>query len=385
MRSRFWVLGVVLLGGRALTAQVAGADDIRAEIRQLREQIDRLEQRLSERTSRAPVEPATLSPATRETTTMAADPPPRVALPLDISGFFASTGVRTGLAGPFANYQTHSASIFLGKTLGNWSFHSEMEFNYGPQLEHGANPLGASAGEAEMETAWMNYKQADWLNVRAGMLFLPTYWRLHSYPSTTMTAQAPLLYESIFPPNIAGVMIHGSKYFEDNGFTYTVYGGQGREFLDAHHNSRDAVGASVIAHLPSHHWLSTFDIGAHRYLDRVDEGRRSVWGLESRIERDRFRLLSEYARGRIGSGGDRSYVRGYYLQPSVRLAGQVYGVYRYDRLTGSGEPERQRHTFGALFRPVPSVALKLEYNRYPAESKLPARNGLAAGVSFFVQ
>jgi hypothetical protein len=222
--------------------------------------------------------------------------------------------------------------------------------------------------------------------LRGGILITPNYWRLHSYPSTTMTVQTPLLYETVFPPNVAGIMIHGSKYFEDNGFTYTVYAGQGREFLDTHHNSRGAVGASFIGHLPSRHWFDTFDIGIHHYRDQIDQGRRTIWGLESRIERGRFGFLSEFAHSRIGSRHERDLVQGYYLQPWVRLEGQVYGVYRYDRLNpGGGTSKQERHTIGVLFRPLPAVALKVEWSRYPAEDALPARNGLAAGVSIFVR
>ena len=51
---------------------------------------------------------------------------------------------------------------------------------------------------------------------------------------------------------------------------------------------------------------------------------------------------------------------------------------------GDGDPKVERHTVGAVYRPLPAVALKLEWNRYPAQGPLPARNGLAAGVSIFV-
>jgi hypothetical protein len=132
--------------------------------------------------------------------------------------------------------------------------------------------------------------------------------------------------------------------------------------------------------------LNTFDIGVHHYRDRIDLGRRSIWGLESRIERNRFAWLSEVARSGIGSGRGRELASGYYLQPSMRLAGQFFGLYRYDRLHAEGTQLRfQRHTIGVLYRPVPEVALKFEWNRYPAEGLSPARNGVAAGVSIFVR
>jgi hypothetical protein len=383
---------VLFASGGALSGQAAGRDELRSEIRLVREQLDRLEQRLSEFESRAPVDPNTSAPATAPDgsssqvveTVIPAPPPPETST--ELSAFLASRWINTGLKGPAATYQVHTASLFFGKTYGNWSFHSEMEFDYLPELAHGSIPTGASKGEVELETAWLNYKKRDWLNMRAGILITPNYWRLHNYSSTTMTVQAPLLYETVFPPNVAGIMIHGSKYFEDNGFTYSVYAGQGREFLDSHHNSRNAAGASFLAHLPSRRWLKTFDIGVHHYRDRIDQGRRTIWGFESHIERDRFGLLSEFAHSRIGSGSGRDLVQGYYLQPSVRMAGQLYGVYRYDRLhPGGGETKVERHTFGVLYRPLPAVALKLEWNRYPSEPASPARNGLAAGVSIFVR
>jgi hypothetical protein len=104
------------------------------------------------------------------------------------------------------------------------------------------------------------------------------------------------------------------------------------------------------------------------------------------LELGRLSWLAEFAHSRTGAGESRDLVQGYYLQPSLRLAGSLYGIYRYDQITQENERSRgERHTAGLLFRPMPQVALKFEYNRFPAQGSLAGRNGIAAGVSIFVQ
>src|SRR6266550_2689135 len=140
MRARFCLpLALIVTGG--ISSAQAPENELRREIRLLREQIDRLELRLSEVEVHAPVAAVvpTLEPPAPEAI-LEPEPPPPPQLPLDLSGFLASRWVKTGSSGPAASYQVHSASLFFGKTLGAWSFHSELDFDYGPELEHGSIP-----------------------------------------------------------------------------------------------------------------------------------------------------------------------------------------------------------------------------------------------------
>src|SRR6202043_602390 len=81
----------------------------------------------------------------------------------------------------------------------------------------------------KLETASVNFNWRDSLQLQAGFLFVPTYWRTHRYQSTTLTVDEPLIDQAIFPTAFKGAMIHGDKYLDEGGISYQLYGGSAQQ------------------------------------------------------------------------------------------------------------------------------------------------------------
>jgi hypothetical protein len=375
-----------LIGGLRCPAQSATSVDgqprVQHEISALRAEIDQLLGRLKVLEQRVEAAPAT-PPPERATEPQSAEADVPTERPVDLSGYIASRYVKDPRSRELGSYQSHTVSVFVGKSLGRWRVHTELEFDHLPEMNLRGMPIARPTGEVELEVGWLNYEYRNWLNARAGLIAIPTYWRLHNYPSVALTVQPPLLYEKIFPPNVSGVMLHGSHYLEDGGFSYSLYAGQGREFLDQDNESHRAIGGNLGWHVPTRHFMNVFDIRFQWYRDSLQQNRqRSIYGFESQIESNRFGFVGEFAHTAVSppTGGLEQVRQGYYLQPSLRLAGQLFGVYRYDRVKlGDRSPDTVRHTAGLTYRPRSAIALKLEYNRYPNAGG----NGFGVGAALF--
>ena len=379
----------VLLWPAQTVSQTLGQTERQAleeEIRQLREklrlqqgQLDALEKRLSAQEP-APNPPLPEAPSSP---------------PMDLSGYYSFRYLNDTRPASPGSFQSHVASLFFGKQMGKWRFHSEAEFEYAPVFEGNGASVTSARGEVLLETAWLNYSHQDWLNARAGLLLVPTYWRVHHYPSTTLTVENPLIDKQIFPASIVGTMIHGSRYRGEAGVDYTFYVGNGRGADPGRQDSNDhkASGGTFLVHVPHRQLFDTLDLGLQWYRDKLAGGERErIYGFESRIEEGRAGFLAEFAHADIGpSAGSRRWFReGYYLQPSFRVTPRTHLLYRYDRLNYdsrlSHSRDLSRHTVGLNFRPVPTISLKLEFQRYLPEDRNRERySGLAAGIAFFFQ
>ncbi len=311
---------------------------------------------------------------------------------VDLAGYFNSAYTRVPLPGDPSGLQRQTVSLFFGKTFGNWRFHSELEYQYGTELSPSGRPVGAASGELAVETAWLDYSHRDWLAARAGILLTPTYWSTHHYPSTTLTVRNPLIHERIFPSNVMGAMVHGSRYFEEAGFDYSFYAGHGAGFHASGEaeSGSGAVGGTMLVHLPTRRFFKVLDTGLQFYRDRPGPGdRQQIYGFESRIEKGRFQFLGEFAHANIGPRHtNRDFFRqGYYLQPAVRLARRWHTYYRYDWLKydsrNTTSPFADGHTAGLNFRPVPNVSLKLEWNSYRQAGGPATTAGASAALAFF--
>jgi hypothetical protein len=234
------------------------------------------------------------------------------------------------------------------------------------------------------------------LQVSAGYFFIPTYWREHRYQSTTLTVDDPLLDENVFPTAFKGGMIHGDRYFDGAGISYFLYGGidQQTEFagpgLDLRIERSRIVGGKVTVHLPSAGFFDTFDAAVHvlrRYP--ADNDRDDVYGAELLMRKRRLELLSEFAHDSLDiSHGSRAYLReGLYVQPSYRIAKRWFAVARFDRLDRDSrfavQSNQMRESAGVTFRPISSVSMKLEGDRYESQDGQPAHYGITAGLVLF--
>jgi hypothetical protein len=320
-------------------------------------------------------------------------------LPFDISGFLAFRSLYNDDLDERLVYREYTGSIFFGKTLGRWVFHSEVNLDTAPEYDsegiHLFSPRHSLS--VKLDSATANYNQRDWLQFRGGFEFIPDYWRTHRYQSTTLTVDEPLLDQNVFPTSLAGVEVHGDKYFERGGISYQLYGGSSQQEEFKHDAQalaieRDrALGGKLVVHVPTRHVLDTFDVGYHLlHLRGPDGGHDRIYGWEVNVEKQRAALLGEFAHATMGDpSGAREYFReGYYLQPSYRLTRQLFAVARYDSLNRDSrfadENAFARQSLGLTYRPTPDISLKVEADRYePQRGRLPAYYGATMAIVYF--
>jgi hypothetical protein len=141
-----------------------------------------------------------------------ADPPP-AKFPLDIAGYISFRALNDDDLSEHNFYREYAASVFVSKKIGRWQFHSEFNANTASEFDTEGIHIVPKNGNLDvtLETASVNYNWRDWLQVEAGFLFVPTYWRTHRYQSTNLTVDEPLMDQNVFPTAFKGGMLHGDK------------------------------------------------------------------------------------------------------------------------------------------------------------------------------
>ena len=319
--------------------------------------------------------------------------------PLEVAGYVNFRYVNNDAFQDRNFYREYSASLFLSKTAGRWRFHSE--FNADTQPEYDSEGIHLfprrPSLSVKLDNAFVNYNARDWLQLQAGFLFIPAYWRTHRYQSTTLTVDEPAVDQNVFPTALKGGAIHGDKYWGDGGVSYMAYGGvdQLSEFQESSHSVQtersQVIGGKLIFHVPSRQFFRTFDVAVHRlHRTGADDRPDEFYGVELQLSKSRFEVLGEFAHSSMNVvDGVRSYIRqGYYMQPSYRITPKLFGVVRYDRLDRDSRYADQnglaRMLAGITYRPIPAISLKAEVNRYqPGLARVPAYYGVTTSLVWF--
>jgi hypothetical protein len=301
----------------------------------------------------------------------------------DLNGYFdfsfEGNNQNPSVAPGYSSFHARTLSLFVGKEVGPWRMFSEVEFADG--TVHDCAPGGACEGQGalNLETLWMEYTANDKFHLRAGILLVPTYWRVNHYPSITLSTEAPLMNEVIFPPEITGVMIYGKKYFGSLGVDYRFYTGNGEgdgtnNPAQKDNNDHKALGGKIVLDIPNGEIFDKFQVGGHAYTDiSVMSQRKTVMGGEWIVEKYPFSLLAEY--GKAFNEQDQAGITpaydafGYYIQPSIHVSSNTAFFYRYDLLnTNSGlldssanQADETRNIVGVNYRPIPEISIKGEY------------------------
>jgi hypothetical protein len=329
----------------------------------------------------------------------ATEPAASPSFPLDVAGYINFRYVNDDALQERDFYRDYSASLFLSKTVGRWRFHAEFNADTAAEYDdEGIHLLHRRPSlSVTLDNAFVNYNARDWLQLQAGLLFIPTYWRTHRYQSTTLTVDEPLIDQTVFPTALKGVSLYGDRYWGDGGVSYTVYGGvdQQSEFQEdtqlVEIERAHTVGGKLTLHVPSRHFFRTFDIAVQR-LHRVgaDGKPDQIYGVELQLSKSRYEVLGEFAHASVDVvNGVRSYIRqGYYIQPSYRITPRLFAVVRYDQLDRDSRYADQsglaRQSAGLTYRPIPGISLKIEGDRYePQGTRVPAYYGVTTALVWF--
>jgi hypothetical protein len=329
----------------------------------------------------------------------ATEPAANPGFPLDVAGYINFRYVNDDALQEHNFYRDYSASLFLSKTVGRWRFHAEFNADTAAEYDdEGIHLLPRHPSlSVTLDNAFVNYNARDWLQLQAGLLFIPTYWRTHRYQSTTLTVDEPLIDQTVFPTALKGVSLYGDRYWGDGGVSYTVYGGvdQQSEFQEdtqvVEVERAHTVGGKLTLHVPSRHFFRTFDIAVQR-LHRVgaDGKPDEIYGVELHLSKSRYEVLGEFAHASVDVvDGIRGYIRqGYYIQPSYRITPKLFAVVRYDQLDRDSRYADQsslaRQSAGLTYRPIPGISLKIEGDRYePQGTRVPAYYGVTTALVWF--
>jgi hypothetical protein len=319
--------------------------------------------------------------------------------PLEVAGYVNFRYLNDDAFQEHNFYREYSASLFLSKTVGRWRFHSELNANTAPEYDSdGIHLLRRRPSlSVKLDNGFVNYTARDWLQVQAGFLFIPTYWRTHRYQSTTLTVDEPTMDQNVFPTALKGGALHGDKYWGDGGVSYIAYGGvvQQTVFLEDTQSAisqRERVaGAKLTFHVPSRQFFRTFDVAVHRLHQVGGDGLADeIYGVELQLSKSRIEVLGEFAHASMDVVSDgRGYIRqGYYIQPSYRIRPKLFAFVRYDRLNRDSRFADQnsltRQLVGITYRPIATVSLKVEGNRYePEGARVPAYYGVTTSLVWF--
>ncbi|MFQ5456456.1 MAG: hypothetical protein ACE5EA_09700 [Nitrospirota bacterium] len=303
----------------------------------------------------------------------------------EVSGYFDIEFQATDKKNDKTAFRQHHVSIFITKEINRWNFFSEIEFEDAPQFAGDGTQAGLEGkGEVLVERVWLEYNRSDLINLRTGVMLIPTYWGVNHYPSFTLSTSRPLIVKKVFPFQIVGAMLHGIRYFNDLGIEYNLYTGNGDSDFQGQKdpNNNKAVGLKLTTHIPLN-LFETFNIAAHYYKDKLKDGQdQDVYGGELLIDKHPFSLLAEYAYADIGGK------TGFYIQPSMNLTKRVIGFYRYDKRdvdsAKDDKSDQKQHTLGVTFRPIPDISLKAEYFRVePDDSTKDEYNGILGSIVIF--
>jgi hypothetical protein len=329
----------------------------------------------------------------------AAEVPPIRTFPLDVAGYVSFRYLNDDALQDHSFYREYSASLFLSKTVGRWRFHTEFNGTTAPEYDSDGIHLfpPRPSLSVKLDSGFVNFNARDWLQIQAGMLFIPTYWRTHRYQSTTLSVDEPLIDQNIFPTALKGGAVYGDKYWKDGGLSYIVYGGvdlqsQYQERTgDSETEQSRVVGGKLTFHVPNRTFFRTLDIAFHR-LHRFggDDKPDDIYGAELQLSKGRFEVLGEFDHASLDFvHGLRTYFRqGYYVQPSIRITPRLFATARYDRLDRDSRYADQKNlaaeSAGVVFRPVPKISIKVEGNRYePQGSAAPAYYGATTSLVWF--
>jgi hypothetical protein len=306
-------------------------------------------------------------------------------------------------------FQQHHLGLLLGKQYKRFNFHMELELqnvahhpeiHVGDEEEHVEEAADVSGeGQVAVENAWMEYNHNRLLSVRVGKQLSPQYWWQNHYPNLTLSTDQPIYLRELFPPELVGVMVHGTGSRpvgqSEFGVGYKFYLSNNQFEGNSQSDLRDAKswGGRLQFRLPTGGHLKRFDVAGDLYRGRIALDTQElvddhVYGFDSQIEVDRFQLKTEYARGR--TLGQTRY--GYYVQPALRLQEDWITFYRIEELDSPRiRRSERRHIAGLNFRPYPQIALKAEYYRaipqarsfIVSEEERKNYSGFAAAAVFF--
>lgn len=294
-------------------------------------------------------------------------------------------------------FDPHRIVLYVNSELSDWvNFYSELEWEHGGDGKNGKIPV---------EQAFLDFKIARPFNIKAGVLLVPLgAVNLYHEPNNFNSTERPDLDRILIPTTWRemGAGIHGalgdkvnyellvlngldgSKFSAENGIR------NGRQDMDADINRNKAIAGRLeirpITNLYtniSFYSGNSAKIGTAYTTIAAFDGKYRIGDLELageyvQIYQDDPKSLGTDAKlGEIGNTMSGYWVEGaYHVMPKSLKKGRLDEAdallfARYSRIdpqegvsTASGKYDRKYTTVGLSFKPVPTVAVKADYQWY---------------------
>lgn len=289
-------------------------------------------------------------------------------------------------------FNTSRVAFLFQHEVNKYKFLSEVEYANTPGINAtGTNQVGAtektSTGEITVERAWAEITFGKTFNIKIGKENTPTLWLRNHYPNIAIPATDPQLIGAIFHEYYIGAEAYG-KF--NSGFHYSVWTGNSEPALKNEAANPATDPANTDHGIPDDSptplssgvklgWKKDFGdnsidislLGA-KYLDVEDDGtddRTNPSGAEINLTFKKFNLWFEAHNGKNK--------KGHYLILSYSIPGGTESEYlpyfTIDSLTdNTGDAESgkvsqavTRNGIGLVYKPVPTIATKIEYLKTP--------------------
>jgi hypothetical protein len=222
---------------------------------------------------------------------------------------------------------------------------------------------------------------ADELTVRAGTFLTPVgYWNLILAPPLTWTTEAPLIVEeTFFQSTTTGAMAFGSTGVAGGQFGYSLFS----QFLHPLEDDPDLDPPDYTAGLRlGYDRGPAWSVAAAYQAAENDDEWTHLGAFNALWEHRRGQILSElYVQGGEGLS---STQWGTYIQGVLEVYDPFFLVGRYEHFDPpTPDPSLNLFTIGGVVRPLPFMAVKVEYRFVDGEPTEEGIEGFFASFTTF--
>ncbi|MBI5327356.1 MAG: porin [Deltaproteobacteria bacterium] len=271
-------------------------------------------------------------------------------------------------------FRTHKFALILKKKWSDeWNFFTEVEYEYGPEIDATNKTINKGEGKIFNEIFYLEYRPSYMAEFRFGRFLTPAgIWNQEPYAPFVPTDNRPLHIRNIFPQVSDGLQIHGQLNLGPVTSRYNVYAANGAgEPGRTDSNEDKAVGGRVVFHLPV---LDDFNLGASAYKgeEKGTGDMRDSYGLDLKLTIKGLKLWGEYANARFTpKSGSGAYDRnGYYGQMMYDI-GKFTAIYRYDTYEPSSIAANDKTTVNTValnYHFTPDIVAKVEHHLFDLEN-----------------
>jgi hypothetical protein len=284
-------------------------------------------------------------------------------LPLGASGVRLGGYITVDFENPSTELATltfDDASLFVFGDLGARArFFMEAEATQFWQIDSTGRVEAASNGD--LERLYFDYLHADTLKVRAGKFLTPvgTWNEIHPDP-LTWTVSRPVASFGTFPTFTTGIQAFGTWAGDNRDVDYNIFV-QHNPALDRSTGERHTekmIGGRI--RLRQGGW--EVGVPAVHYVESETADVVTFSGADLLARTGRLEVRGEATAGRVRSTDGNSRTEfAEYLQGMVALTDRLFVVGRHEWARSRDELTYNAASAGLLFRPLPAMSLKLEF------------------------